>query len=101
MAANVVPLRHKDLHQSLGNIKTAKQWLDAATKLGFSITRPRGGSSHSSIRKVHSKPEDGIQGLITTVYDGMGKQVNQKVFKKLLEYGVEEDDLWRALGMMR
>jgi hypothetical protein len=92
-------IARRGLWDSLGNIKGVRPWIDAAVKLGLTVTQPKGGSSHYSIRKAGFPAED-IRGLVATVYDGMGKQVNQEVFKKLLESGFEEDDIWQALGRL-
>ena len=93
---------NKKLWDSLGTIKDKGPWLKAAEKLGLKITRPSSGSSHCSIRNPDPKiPLHDVRGLIATVYDGMSRQVNGKVFKRFLDYGIKEDDLWRALEMLK
>ena len=93
-------IRHKDLWNSIGNLKGCSPWIDLAKKLGLSVTQPKGGSSHYSIRLPGSSAE-GIEGLITTVHDGMWKDVHKKAFKRFLDSGFGEDDIWKGLGMLK
>lgn len=87
-----------DLLQSIGNLKGKEPWLKAGEKLGFTITKPRGGSSHWQLR--HSSfPVDDIRGVIT-IHDGMNKQSHARTFKKFLGFGIKEDDIWKALSKL-
>ena len=93
-------IKRKELYNSLGKIKP-KDWLKVAEKLLLTVTSPTsGGGSHCHSIRVPSIPVTDIKGLITTIYEGMSKQVNQKVFKKFLDRGFTEDQLWKALGML-
>lgn len=93
-------IKRKELWKSLGNIKCG-DWKKAARELGLPVTAHSGGSSHFAIRKPGRETDYSTESLITTIYEGMHKQINQIVFKRLLEYGLDEDDIWRALGKLR
>lgn len=94
-------IRRKVLWRALGgSIKRKEVWMDAAVKLGLPVTRPSKGSSHSAIRKPGFPPED-IRGHIVNVYEPLRKDVNEIIFKKLLDAGCSEDDIWKALGMLK
>lgn len=92
-------VRRKDLWGSLGSV-SFKDWQKAAGKLGLPITSPSSGTSHQCIRKPTDPIDYTIKGFIANIYPGMSRQVNGKVFKVLLDYGINEDDLWRALGRL-
>ena len=93
-------INHKDLWQQLGCIEKKIVWIEAAKKLGLNVTQPKGGSSHYAIRLPNYENWD-IKGLIAIVYDPMRKDVNEIVFKKLLAKGCNEDDIWKALGILK
>ncbi len=94
-------IARKDLLRRLINV-TSDDWIKAAKKLGFSITQPRGGSSHYAIRDSKYPIENFKENFITNIYEGMNKRkdVNSKVFKSLRRHGVEEDAIWEALGLI-
>lgn len=93
------PITRKSLWKSINNIKLA-DWLRCAERLGLPITAPNGGSSHLAIRKNTTPIDYTETGLISVVYEGMRKDVNEKVFMRLRKYGCGEDDIWRGLGML-
>ncbi len=92
-------IKRKELWSGLRNIKKKKIWIDAAQKLGLSTTCPSGGSSHIALRLPGFDRAD-IKGHIANVYDPIRKDVSEIIFKKLLDQGYEEDDIWKALGML-
>jgi len=94
-------IQRKDLLKRLGNIKK-EDWFRFAEANDLRITQPsKKGTSHFAIRRNDpSIPDSDLRGLITTVYDGMSKQVNKIVFKRLLDCGFSEDDIWRGLGLL-
>ncbi len=92
-------IRRKKLWQSLGNIKRQIEWLQAAEKLGLTVTGGGGKGSHWAIRNG-KYPISDIRSLVATVQKGLHKKANEKIFKHLLDEGVSEDDIWKALGML-
>lgn len=92
-------IKRRDLVASLDRIKNAETWLQVAEKLDLKITRPNSGTSHCTIRKPESASND-PRGVITTVYNGLFKQANIQIFKKLRKYGIAEDTIWVALGFL-
>jgi hypothetical protein len=94
-----VPIKHKDLWESRGNLKL-DDWFRACKKLSLPITQPGSGTSHYAVRHTSDPIDLTTEGLISTIYEGMSKQVNGKVFRRFLECGVEEDALWKALGKL-
>jgi len=93
-------IKRKDLYKTLGKLKT-KDWLKAAENLNLKITSPSGGTSHCYSIRLPAIPVNDIRGLITTLYENMSNQVHQKVFKSFLRFGFKEDEIWKALGMLK
>jgi hypothetical protein len=95
-------VQRKDLWVRLGNIKQKEQWFKVAEKLGFEVTQKKGGSSHYPIRIPGTAVTD-ISGLVVTVYEHgeLRKDVNEKIFKAFLRAGGAEDDIWKALGLLK
>lgn len=94
-------IQRKDLLPQLKRIDK-KEWMDAAEKLGCVLTQKSGGTSHYAIRKPGS-PTAGTEGLVSVVYNRMNKipLVNQKTFKRFLKHGFSEDDVWKALKVLK
>ncbi|MCX6739047.1 MAG: hypothetical protein NT098_03270 [Candidatus Parcubacteria bacterium] len=80
---------------------TLNDWKKASEKLGLRLTRPDGGSSHIAVRTSDNIYDESLKSLVATIYPGMCQQVNKKVFKLFLRKGINEDDLWRALGKLK
>jgi hypothetical protein len=94
-------IKRKGLWRAFGtSIKSKQEWIGVARKLGFSVTNPSGGSSHSAIRKS-GFPLDDIDGLVVTLYEPLRKDTNEIIFKQLLDAGCSEDDIWKALGRLK
>ena len=93
-------IKRKELWKKLGNIKRQREWLDAAEKLGFLIASSSGGTSHTTIRD-RKYPVTDTRGLVATVQSNLYDVVNKKYFKRFLDYGIEEDAIWRSLGMLK
>lgn len=95
MANDIV---HKDLYQALGNIKKVEQWIQVGERLNLRICR---GSKHPSTIRDPKLPEDnGKASLITVIPNDLHRRINQQIFKELLRFGIAEDDIWKALGML-
>ncbi len=93
-------INRKNLWRQLSNVKRIKVWFTAVEKLGLTITQPKGGSSHYSIRFKGYENTD-IKGFICTIYGNpVRKDVCEIVFKKLLDKGFKEDEIWKALRML-
>lgn len=92
-------IKRRDLWSRLGSIKKKEVWMKAVKRLGLKVTQPKGGSSHYAIRRPHYENWD-VKGLVSNVYDPMRKDISEAVFKKLLDIGYHEDDIWKALGML-
>ncbi len=93
-------IKQKRLWTQIGNIKKKKVWIRAAKSLGLEVTQPKGGSSHYAIRLPGYDIWD-VKGVVSVVYDPMRKDINEIVFKKLLDSGFKEDDIWKALKMLK
>lgn len=93
-------IKHKELWESLSNIKKKEIWIDAAKRLKLNITQPKGGSSHYAIRLPGYENYD-VRGLISNVYDPVRKDISESIFKRLLDKGFTEDDIWRALKIIK
>ncbi len=93
-------ITRKNLVVRLANIKM-KDWLKVADKFDLIYTQPKGGSSHFSIRFKNPAPNDPMNGLVTTVYENVFKQANVQIFKSFINKGFEEDEIWKALKLLK
>ena len=87
----------KNLVQRINKV-TRDDFIKAARESGFVVTKNVTGS-HCAIRRPNFPAED-FRSFIYTIYEDMSKQTKLKVFKALRREGVEEDDLWRSLGLL-
>ncbi|NQU82427.1 MAG: hypothetical protein HQ539_00560 [Parcubacteria group bacterium] len=94
-------IKHKKLWQQLGCIKKKEVWIRASETLGLKVTQPKGGSSHYAIRFPGNESWDIRKGYICNVYDPVRKDISESIFKKLLDNGYIEDDIWKALKMLK
>ena len=92
-------IKRKSWWKGLGNIKKKKDWLNAAEKLGFVVDGGGGKGSHWAIRNG-KYPTNDIRSLVATIQSSLYKEANQKIFKHILDEGILEDDIWRALEML-
>jgi hypothetical protein len=93
-------INRKELWPRLKNIKKKDVWIRAARELGLNVTQPKGGSSHFAIRLPRHNNYN-IKGLISIVYDPVRKDISEAIFKKLLNFGYPEDDIWRSLKLLK
>ena len=66
------------------------QWIKACTKLGLIVETKHGKGSHVLIK--HPKTEHKY-----TIQNNLHKFINMKIFKKMMEWGFEEENIWDAL----
>jgi hypothetical protein len=69
---------------------TQLQWMKACRKLSLVVESKHGKGSHVLIK--HPKTERKY-----TIQKNLHKFINMKVFKKMLEWGFEEEQIWDAL----
>lgn len=93
-------IKRKDLWNRLNNIKKPQEWLKASERLGLRTTRSSSGTSHCAIRDPKNSNDDDPKSLIATVQKNLYKQANQGIFKEMINFGISEDDIWRALKML-
>ena len=67
-----------------------KDWIRACRKLGLDVEIGRGKGSHCLIKHPRTNQK-------YTLQCHLHKFLNIKIFKKMLEWGFEEDDVWNAL----
>lgn len=65
-------------------------WIRACKKLGLIIDCSRGKGSHCLI--IHPQTHQQY-----TLQKNLHKFINIKIFKKMLEWGFEENEVWEAL----
>ena len=70
---------------------TQKQWIKACNKLGLEVITKFGKGSHVLIKHPKTKHK-------YTIQKSLHKFINMKIFKKLLEWGFEEENIWDALS---
>ncbi len=69
---------------------TQAQWIRACRKLGLIVETGFGKGSH--IRVSNPKTQNKY-----TIQYKLHKFINIKIFKKMLEWGFEENDIWENL----
>lgn len=69
---------------------TQIQWKKACFKLGLKVETKHGKGSHILIKHPQTKHK-------YTIQKDLHKFINMKIFKKLLEWGFNEEDIWKAL----
>lgn len=94
-------IKRKNLWKGgLNNIKQS-DWIKLADKLGLSMTKPSGGTSHTVTIRDPKMDADDSRSAITTVQVNLFKQANLAIFKRLLDFGIAEDQIWFALGLIK
>ena len=99
-------IERKDLFdKGLRNINQS-DWIKAAGKLGISVLTSQSGTSHYlTLRDSKILETNTTNGLITTVLPNLYKEANRSIFKDVRRYciknGMSEDDVWRALGLLK
>lgn len=66
------------------------QWLRACKKLGLIVNEHAGKGSHALVTHPQTNQK-------YTIQHTLHKFVNLKIFKKLLEWGLSEEQIWEAL----
>lgn len=69
---------------------TQAQWIKACRKLGLIIETKSGKGSHVLATHPHTQHK-------YTIQYSLHKFINLKIFKKMLEWGFTEDQIWEAL----
>ena len=69
---------------------TQSQWIKACTKLGLIVEFKHDKGSHVLVK--HPKTEHKY-----TIQNNLHKFINMKIFKKMMEWGFEEEQIWNAL----
>lgn len=69
---------------------TQSQWIKACRKLGLMVETGLGKGSH--VRITHPNTQRKY-----TIQYKLHKFINIKIFKKMLEWGFAEEDIWNAL----
>lgn len=67
-----------------------KDWIRACRKLGLIIDCSRGKGSHCLIIHPHTNRQ-------YTLQQSLHKFLNMKIFKKMMEWGLSEEEIWKAL----
>ena len=99
-------IKRKELWKGLNNISQA-DWIKVAERLNLSVVRSNKGTSHYlNIRDPLNLDIDDVRGVITTLTPNSYKQVNIKIFMRILKFGQErngfgEDDIWKALDKLK
>jgi len=86
-------LNRKELRSKLDKV-TQKDWIQVAERL--SLPCEGGKGSHCVIRNTKF-PINDIRSVISTVQSNLYREANLTIFKNLVNYGISEDDIWRAL----
>lgn len=93
-------IKRKELWAKLNNIDQT-DWIKATQKLGLNVIKCNRGTSHThSVRNPKVKDIDDVRGLIVVLQKNLYKQANRAIFNRLLDFGLLEDDVWKALKML-
>lgn len=68
-----------------------KDWIKACCKLGLTVETKRGKGSHCLIVHPDTKKK-------YTIQHKLHKFINLKIFKKMMEWGFDEEKIWEALN---
>ncbi len=90
-------VKRKDLWEKLDKIKQ-DDWINAGISLGLIVYQGAKGT-HWIIRDPKYPDKSDTRGLIATVPKKLFKQSNQHTFKHLLDFHIDENDIWKALRM--
>ncbi len=93
-------ITRRDLAASFNNLDK-QDWQRAAERLGLIWSEKYGKGSHAVIRNPKYPDPADTKGLMATVSKKLFKSANQNIFKNLRRKGIEEDDIWRALGVLK
>lgn len=85
--------------------KSQKDWIKVCNKLGVTVSTEYGSGSHAAAYKDNCSPSR-QECCIVTFINGTNQNIQRDLFKKLLTYGLStgkytEDDMWRALGVIK
>lgn len=58
------------------------------------------GSHYVNTRDPKLPDPKDIRGLITTLTPNCFKQANLQIFKRFLSFGIEEEKIWKGLGLL-
>jgi len=83
----------------MGNI-TPSDWYHAGRRLNLIIDTSSGKGSHAVIRGPRYPDSLNIRGHFTTIPRHLYKEMNRIIFKQLLDFGIAEDAIWKALKML-
>ena len=92
-------IKRKNLYLGLGKV-TQSDWCKCAERLGLIASVSGGRGSHAVIRDPKYPEPSDYRGLIATIQKDLQKQYNQTIFKHFLDFGILEDDIWKALKML-
>jgi len=93
-------IKNKTLWRSIGKLKQ-KDWIKASKRLGLNVSTTGGRGSHCVIRDPKFKNPNDTRSLIATIQKNLFKQANETIFKQFINSGILEDDIWRALKMLK
>lgn len=69
---------------------TQSQWIKACRKLGLIVDCKFGKGSHVLVKHLNTQAK-------YTIQYNLHKFINIKIFKKMMEWGFEEEKIWDAL----
>ena len=92
--------KNKKLKARLNNIGL-KDWIKVARDHNLFIAHGTRGSHYTTIRDPKNSNRDDVRGVITTITPNCYLQNNIKIFKRFLAYGLEEDEIWKSLGLKK
>lgn len=78
------------MNRSFSDIRQ-KDWIKACKKLGLKVDCSRGKGSHCLIIHLQTNKK-------YTLQKNLHKFINIKIFKKMLEWGFQEEEIWKALN---
>jgi len=91
-------IKNQELKKRLNNI-SLKDWIRFCKGEKLIITEGTRGSHYTTIRDPKYPDKQDIRGVITTITPNCFKESNLKTFKKFIEFGIPEDNIWKGLGL--
>lgn len=83
-----------------------RDWMKACEKLGLCVVPASGRGSHCAVYKNNVCPPEDSSCCVVTIPTNLYPNFQRDLVKKVLLYGLQsgrydEDDLWRALGVIK
>ena len=85
-------IKNQQLKKGLNNINP-KDWVKFAESQGLLVLEGGTGTHYINIRDPKNPNDKDPRGLISTITPNCFKQANEQIFKRVLKFGIPENDI--------